>query len=495
MSLVSSDITADDVRAETADREIVVVDMDRTLLAVDMTLESVLGLAGRQPLKIFSMIGWAMSGRATLKARLAEDVMPDVALAPANPEVVAYLEAKKADGAFLVLASASNQKVVQAVADRFGFFDAVHGATAENNFKGSAKAEFLNATYGKRGYTYLGDSPSDLKVWSQAAKAVTVGTPKSIREQAAKAAPEHEHLDVASRDTGTYVRKLIKTLRPHQWSKNVLIFVPLIAAQLFTTGNIIAAGLAFLAFSLTASSVYVLNDMVDLDADRAHPRKQKRPFASGIVPVKDGFLLGPLLLLASFAIAVAFLPPLFVLVLAGYYALTTSYSFFLKKKIMVDVFTLAALYTVRIIAGGAATDIPMSPWLIGFSIFFFLALAIAKRLGELVAVIQKDKGRASKRDYSAVDLGMVQSLGAAAGYASILILILYFSSPEATELYTHPEVPWGVSPLLLFWVSRMFVIANRGEMDDDPIVFAAKDRTSMAVGALCVAVVLVAKFL
>jgi 4-hydroxybenzoate polyprenyltransferase/phosphoserine phosphatase len=483
-------------RADTAAaRETIVVDMDRTLLAVDMTLESVLGLAGRKPWKIPAMIGWALAGRAVLKARLAREAIPDVDLAPANPEVIDFLRQKKAEGAFIVLASASNEDVVKAVAANFSFFDATHGSNSENNFKGADKADFLDSTYGQGAYTYLGDSPSDLKVWERGGKAVTVGAPKAVQEEAAKRASAHEHINVASRDRKAYIRQLVKTLRPHQWSKNVLIFVPLLAAQEINAGTITAALLAFVAFSLTASSVYVLNDMVDLDADRAHPRKKKRPFASGIVPVKDGFVLGPLLLLAAFAIAVFLLPPLFVLVLAGYYALTTSYSFFLKKKIMVDTFTLAGLYTIRIIAGGAATAIPMSPWLIGFSIFFFLALAIAKRLGELVAVIQKDTGRASKRDYSAVDLGMVQSLGAAAGYASVLVLIFYFNSPEASSLYERPEVLWGVSPLILFWISRLLVIANRGHMDDDPIVFAAKDRTSMAVGALCLAIVLVAEFL
>ncbi len=485
----------DAAQAVSAARETVIVDMDRTLLAVDMTLESVLGLAGRKPWKIPAMIGWALAGRAVLKAKLADEAIPDVELAPANPEVIDYLEKKKAEGARIVLASASNEKIVQAVADRFGLFDAAHGSNRDDNFKGSAKADFLDRTYGKGAYTYLGDSPSDMKVWARGGKAVTVGATGKVQKEAAKLSPEHEHIAVASRDRGTYVRKLIKTLRPHQWSKNVLIFVPLLAAQEINPGTLIAATLAFIAFSLTASSVYVLNDMVDLDADRAHPRKKKRPFASGIVPVKDGFVLGPLLLLSAFGVAIFFLPLLFVAVLAGYYALTTGYSFFLKRKIMVDTFTLAGLYTIRIIAGGAATLIPMSPWLIGFSIFFFLALAIAKRLGELVAVIQKDKGKASKRDYSSVDLGMVQSLGAAAGYASVLVLIFYFNSPEASSLYERPEVLWGVTPLLLFWVSRLLVIANRGEMDDDPIVFAAKDKTSMAVGVLCAAIVLVAEFL
>lgn len=474
-------------------RNVVVVDMDRTLLAVDMTIESVLHFMGHKPLRIPALIGWMMKGRAVLKARLAEEAMPDVNMAPANPEVIAYIEERRAAGDWIVLASASNEKVVQAVADRFGLFDQVMGATEDNNFKGSAKADALDAAFGKGQYTYLGDSPSDLKVWSRSAKAVTVGAPSKVRKQAEKVAPAAEHIATASRSKKAYFRGLLKAIRPHQWSKNILIFVPLVAAQTITMTNVLYALLAFVVFSLTASSVYVLNDLVDLDADRAHPRKRKRPFASGIVPAKDGLALAPMLLLVAVGLAVFLLPPMFLIVLGGYYAATLSYSFWLKQKIMVDVFLLAGLYTFRILAGQAATDIPMSPWLIGFSLFFFLALAIAKRLTEIVDIVRNDKGRSSKRDYSEVDMGMVQSLGAAAGYAAILVLTFYFTSPEATALYKNPEFLWGIGPLMLFWISRMLVLANRGHMDDDPIVFAAKDRTSQAVGLLVIIIVLLAE--
>jgi 4-hydroxybenzoate polyprenyltransferase/phosphoglycolate phosphatase-like HAD superfamily hydrolase len=478
-----------------ATREVLVVDMDRTLLATDMTMEAVLAFLGKHPLKLFTLIGWALQGRSVLKARLAEAVMPGVALAPVNPEVLALVEERRAAGAHTVLASASNERVVAAVAERFGVFDTVMGATEANNFKGSAKADALDAAYGAGGYTYVGDSPSDLKVWSRAGGVVTAGAPKGLRGRAEALGKPVRHLALASREPGAQARAFIKAMRPHQWSKNILIFVPLLAAQAFSVPVLLNALIAFVVFSMTASSVYVLNDLLDLDADRAHPRKRKRPFASGLVAIKDGLWLAPLLLLGAIALAIAFLPVPFLAVLGLYYIATLTYSFWLKQKIMVDVFLLAGLYTARIVAGGAATLIPMSPWLIGFSIFFFLALAIVKRLAELIDMVRANKPRSSKRDYSAQDLGMVQSLGAAAGFAAILVLNFYFTSPEATRFYAAPEYLWAVSPLLLFWMSRMLVLANRGEVDDDPIVFAAKDRTSRLVGVCVVAIVLCAEFL
>ncbi len=476
-------------------REVVVVDMDRTLLVSDMTLENALGVVGHKPWKIPAMIGWAMKGRAVLKARLAETAMPSLAHVPVNPEVVAYVEARRSAGAKTVLASASSAPIVTGIARQTGLFDEAYGATEANNFKGEAKADFLDATYGKGGYTYVGDSPSDLKVWSRAGHAVTVGASPSLRRQAEAVAPGAEHLDVASRGMSTWLRGVIKAIRPHQWSKNALIFVPLLAAQALTGGTILAAILAFIVFSLTASSVYILNDMLDLDSDRSHPRKRLRPFASGIVPIKDGLKIAPLLLFAAVLLAVLFLPPSFLIVLPVYFVATTSYSLWLKRKVMVDVFLLAGLYTVRIIAGGEATGVPMSPWLIAFAIFFFLCLAIVKRMAEIVDIARNDKARQSKRDYGLVDLPMVQSLGAAAGFGSILILVAYFTSPDATSLYRSPEYLWGIGPLMLFWVSRILVLANRGHVDDDPIVFAAKDRTSLAVGAIVVLIIMAAEYL
>ncbi|MEQ9316233.1 MAG: UbiA family prenyltransferase [Henriciella sp.] len=494
LSAASQPSEGAEMAAPSEGRDVLVVDLDRTLSATDFTLENVLSALGANPLNITKLTAWAFKGRSYLKARTAELAMSDVKVAPYNPEVIAFIEAAKADGAYVVLATASNQAVADAVAKHIGLFDAAHGSTEGNNFKGRAKADFLNRTYGEGNYIYMGDSPSDAKIWSHAKKAVTVGATRRVKALAESAASDVQHISIASRESERQLRAMFKTIRPHQWSKNILVFVPLLSAQEFSAPVILQAVLAFFCFCLTASSVYVLNDLLDLDADRNHPRKKNRPFASGALPIKTGIWMAPLLLLAGFGLAAWQLPAVFFLVLTGYYALTLSYSFFLKRKIMIDVFTLAGLYTIRVIAGAAATLISLSPWLAGFALFFFLALAIVKRLSEVVDMISMNEVARQKRDYAARDLGMVQSLGAAAGYGAILVLSFYFSSPEATKLYQSPEVLWATTPLLLYWISRMLVLANRGEMDDDPIVFAAKDRTSMLIGLCVLGIILVGEF-
>lgn len=482
-----------ELRQDTASAaEIIVTDLDQTLVKTDLTIESILKFVSRNPINIFVLIGWMIKGRSVMKAKLAEVAMPNIDMVPLNQEVVDYLQTKKASGATLVLASASNLSVVEKVAQRLGIFDHVFGSQPGNNLKGSDKADALIERFGEGAFVYLGDSPADLSIWKSAQRAVTVGAGKALRRKAEHAAQECEHIQLESRTAKTWWRGVTKQLRPHQWSKNVLIFVPAFAAQEFAITTLIACVLALISFSLTASSVYVINDLLDLEADRAHPRKRLRPFASGALPIKDGFVLAPMLLGAALLIGSLFLPFIFVATLAGYFVLTLSYSLILKQKIMVDVFVLAALYTIRIVAGGTATEIPMSPWLLGFSLFFFLALALIKRIAELVDIIQNDRGRASKRDYTEIDLGTIQSLAAAAGYAAIVVLTFYFTSPEATSLYGSPELLWGVSPLLLFWISRMLALASRGHMDDDPIVFSAKDRTSLAVGFLVFCIALAA---
>jgi len=290
MSTSKVNVSTDVEQFKTSSREIVVADMDRTLMACDLTVESMLALISKSPFKLPVLLGWLLSGRSTVKEKLANQAMPDIDLAPENPEIVSYLKAKKAEGALIVLASASNEKLVQAVADRFGIFDEVFGSTPGDNFKGAAKAAGLDEKYGKGGYTYIGDSPSDLKVWSNAGKAVTAGVSVSLQRKAAAIAPEAEHLKLASRSKAGLFKGILKAIRPHQWSKNILLFVPLLAAHSITYEAVAAALIGFVAFSLTASSVYLVNDMLDLDADRAHPRKRFRPFASGIVPVKVGLL-------------------------------------------------------------------------------------------------------------------------------------------------------------------------------------------------------------
>jgi 4-hydroxybenzoate polyprenyltransferase len=281
-------------------------------------------------------------------------------------------------------------------------------------------------------------------------------------------------------------RAWAKSLRLHQWLKNLLIFVPLLAAhQVSHLPAVMAAILAFFAFGLCASSVYLLNDLLDLEDDRHHPTKRQRPLASGAVPLVWGVALFPVLLLLGGAIAWSWLPREFGMVLVGYYLLTLAYSLHLKRRVMVDVMVLASLYTTRIVAGSAAIDARLSFWLLAFSMFIFLSLALVKRYAELHVLRERGLVRTRGRGYVADDLPLISSLGAAAGYLSVLVLALYIQDSNTASLYRHPQFIWLACPLLLYWVSRTWVIAHRGQMSDDPIVFAAKDRNSWLVFGLC----------
>lgn len=270
------------------------------------------------------------------------------------------------------------------------------------------------------------------------------------------------------------------------------MLVPLLAAHRFLdpTAIVLAAG-SFVAFGLCASGTYLLNDLLDLAPDRLHPRKRRRPFAAGILPIRHGLLVLPLLVMAGFAIALA-IGPAFALALLAYCAMTLGYSFKLKRIVMVDVVMLAALYTVRIVAGAVAIDQPLSFWLLAFSMFIFLSLALLKRYTELDSARNSGKEKAAGRGYGTADLPLLQSLGAASGYISVMVLALYINSPESLRLYSRPQVLWLLCPLLLYWISRAWIIAHRGRMHDDPVVFAATDRGSQIIGLLFVFVALAA---
>jgi 4-hydroxybenzoate polyprenyltransferase len=268
----------------------------------------------------------------------------------------------------------------------------------------------------------------------------------------------------------------------HQWLKNLLVFVPLLAAHRVLDSTLLAV-LAFAAFSLCASGVYLLNDLLDLKSDRRHHSKRNRPLAAGKLPLLGGLLAAPVLTLAAFAVALA-VSPLFALVLGGYWLTTLAYSLQLKRKVMLDVLLLAALYTARIIGGAVAIMVEPSFWLLAFSMFMFLSLALLKRYTELAALLADGRDKASGRGYRVDDLPLLQSFGAASGYGAVLVLALYINSPESLELYTRPYALWLLCPMLLYWISRAWFVAHRGEMHDDPVVYAATDRFSLGVATV-----------
>lgn len=300
-----------------------------------------------------------------------------------------------------------------------------------------------------------------------------MNAPSGLRREAERVSLVTEHLDTVHGAAQAY----LKALRPHQWLKNVLVFLPMLAAHQLDGPTVLASLLAFAAFSCIASSVYVLNDLLDLAADRAHPRKRSRPFASGRIPLAHGTWMALGLILLGGGLS-ALLGPGFLLIMLGYLALTTAYSLTLKRRVVIDICVLAGLYTARIVAGGAATGIELSVWLLAFSIFFFLSLAAVKRQAELIDSAARGKLTASGRGYHVDDLPIIAMVAIAAGFVSVLVLMLYVNSPAVVDLYDRPEALWGVSAILLYWITRIAMIAHRGFMDDDPVVFSARDRNS-----------------
>jgi 4-hydroxybenzoate polyprenyltransferase len=287
------------------------------------------------------------------------------------------------------------------------------------------------------------------------------------------------------------LRVWLKALRVHQYAKNVLIFVPLLTAHAYAVPFLLRAMLAFVAFSLCASAVYILNDLVDLDADRRHPSKRLRPFASGTIPIAHSIIAIPVLLLLAFGCAfIASLP--LAAVLAGYLALTLAYSLTLKRKPLIDVVVLAMLYTTRVVAGAVALPVMVSEWLLAFSMFIFTSLALIKRYTELSLRLEKQLPEPSNRDYQLADLPIVGALAAASGFNAVTIFALYISSPTVRDLYRHPQLLWLICPILLYWIGRAVMFAHRRAIDDDPILFALRDRVSRLAGGLIIAIVLLA---
>jgi 4-hydroxybenzoate polyprenyltransferase len=328
----------------------------------------------------------------------------------------------------------------------------------------------------------------DLAVWFVSSGAIIVDAPKSVAEQVEQVRPVLARFASAKPKVGNY----LNAVRLHQWLKNLLVFVPVLASHRVSDEIVMGQVLlAFLAFSLCASSVYLLNDLLDLPSDRAHPRKRQRPFASGLIPLEQGVFLASLLLLIAVFMA-WWLPGTFFMALVGYYMTTLAYSLWLKNQVIVDVLVLAILYTFRIIAGAAATEVVPSFWLLAFSMFLFLSLAMVKRYAELLVVLTQKKETMAGRGYHVNDLPLLESLGGASGYLSVLVLALYLNSSDVHTLYASPQVLWLMLPLLLFWVSRMWIKTHRGEMHDDPVVFAVKDRLSLMIGAACGLLILAA---
>lgn len=463
-------------------RDMLVVDLDGTLLRSDMLAESFWSVLSHDWRSIFRSVGEIRKGRASLKRHLAIAARIDPATLPYDSEVVSYVKAWRDAGGRTALVTATDETIARAIANHLGIFDEVHGSDGTLNLKGERKGAFLENRFGARSFAYMGDASADLPVWRRAGKAITVNAPAGLRRDAERVSADVEHLSTRP----TSFRSYVKALRPHQWLKNLLVFLPMLAAHSFGVPVVVCSILAFVSFSLIASSVYILNDLLDLSADRSHPTKKNRPFAAGKIPISHGTAMAAGLILAGSLVAM-FLSIQFFRIVAGYFILTSAYSLYLKRRIVIDICVLAGLYTIRIVAGGIATGIPLSVWLLAFSIFFFLSLAAVKRQAELVDSAARGELTASGRGYHVDDLPIISMIAIAAGYVSVLVLALYVNSPTVLVLYSQPEALWGVCVILLYWITRTVMVAHRGHMHDDPVVYAARDPISQ----VCLVLVLV----
>lgn len=455
------------------------MDLDGTLLKSDLFHESLLALLRINPFFAFLLPWWLLQGKAALKREIASRVSIDPALLPYDPVVLEWLHA--ASGQPRVLCTASDHLLADDVARHLGLFDEVIASNGIINLRGVHKADALVQRFGECGFDYIGNEYVDLLVWEHARHAWLVDATPALERAAGKVAVVAGSIARSRSGLGTW----IEAARIHQWLKNLLVFLPLLASHRFLeTAAVRDASLAFLAFGLCASGVYLLNDLLDLPADREHPRKRNRPFASARLPLSQGMLMAPLLTMAGFAIALQ-VNPHFTLLLGCYYITTLAYSLRLKQVVMLDVQLLAALYTLRIIAGAAAISSGLSFWLLSFSMFIFLGLAMLKRYTELSAMLSHGRKRVNGRGYEVGDLPLLQALGCGCGLIAVMVLALYINSPESIALYSRPKMLWLLCPLLLYWISRIWVVAHRGRMTDDPIVFSVKDRTSQVIIVAC----------
>ncbi len=462
-----------DVSAVSSTGAPLVVDLDGTLLRTDLLVESAIAFVAANPLRLLDLLKWVQGGKAALKAGIAAETEIDPSTLPYDERVLARIAEARAEGRKIYIASASNERYVEAVAEHLGV-DGWHASDARVNLSREAKADRLVAAFGEGGFDYIGNDRADIPVWARCRDAIAVHPSPHVRKFLGLRRSAAKIIE----PRGNSLRAWMKLVRLHQWSKNALVFVPLLTSHELRWGTVLAAAGAFVAFSFAASAVYILNDLVDLEADRTHPSKKRRPLASGAVQILAAPPVAAAMLAAAFAVALA-VAPLLAAVLLGYVILTTAYTFSLKRKMLVDVVTLAMLYTIRVIGGGAATSVHVSEWLLAFSMLIFTSLALIKRYVELAARADADRPDPTNRNYRKTDLDVLAALAAASGFNGVTVFALYVSSDSVRPLYRHPDVLWLICPIFMYWIARALLMAHRRMMDDDPILFALRDRNSM----------------
>lgn len=466
------------------------VDMDGTLVLSDTLWEACLRLLAERPWLALLLPLWLFGGKAAFKQRVSDHVRLDPQTLPYNQPLLEFLQAEKQRGRPLWLVTASHRQTAGDVAGYIGLFDGVVASDATQNLSGSRKAARLVKQFGEKGFVYAANEQVDLAVWRQAGGAIVVNASETLTRRAETVTQLERYFP--RQGTADTLKTLLRAMRLHQWSKNALIFVPLVLSHSWDVPNLVLVSLlAFIAFGCAASAIYLVNDLIDLEADRLHHQKRHRPFAAGLLPLTWGIAMIPVLLLLAFAIA-SMVNLGFSLALLGYLLLTLTYSLFLKPLALLDVLALTTLYTLRIIAGAIAVSVPLSYWLLAFSMFIFFSLALSKRFSELHNLKQTPEGTQTTRGYHTEDISMISLFGVSSGYLSVLIMVLYIHDLQADSLYDHPLWLWPVAITILYWISRIWLLAHRGVLHEDPVLFAIHDRTSYVVALLAATCLLLA---
>jgi 4-hydroxybenzoate polyprenyltransferase len=453
------------------------VDLDGTLVKSDTLADSLLLLVRGRPLEAALAPLWLAGGKAAFKAEVASRVSLDVDHLPWNRRVLEYLSVEHAKGRKLYLATGADAGLAQRIADHLGLFEGVLASDGETNHTGNHKLASLQERFAE-GFDYIGNAGPDVLVLAQSGEAMVANPTRSLRGQlrSRKIAVSHSFVDRAGAG-----KSFLKAIRLHQWAKNVLIFVPLVLAHALSAPLLLLAVLAFICFSLCASATYVFNDLLDIEADRRHPKKRHRPFAAGDLSVGAGVAIIAVFLAAAFTGA-AFLPRAYLWWLLVYAVTTLAYSLRLKRVVLVDVLLLSGLYTLRLLAGAAAVSVKISPWFAAFSTFLFLSLAIVKRFSELQNIRAQGGSVANGRGYLLSDIEQLRSFGTMSGLGAVVIFALYINGGDMAGLYRHPARMWLILPLLLLWIFRVWLLASRGELNEDPVIFAVTDPMSLLIG-------------
>lgn len=462
------------------------VDLDGTLVQSDTLWEALFAILRKRPIDALLMPLWVFGGKAYFKQRVAQRVELDPASLPYNEQFLDFVREQSATGRRIVLATAANKLFAEKIADHLGVFDDVIASDAATNLSGARKLQMLEQLCGAGKFDYAANARIDLPIWRRSREAILVNPDSGLEKRARSQAQVSRVFE----NRGPRISTCLRAIRPHQWLKNLLVFLPLLASHRMELALFVQATLAFAAFGLCASSAYLLNDLLDLPADRNHTEKRNRPLAKGDMAIPVAVLLALALLIGAFSVALL-LPTLFLLLLASYYVATLFYSIVLKRIVLVDVFALAGLFSLRVLAGGAAVSIMPSFWLLAFSMFIFLSLALVKRGAELEEV-SEDGIAPLGRGYTRNDLEQLKAMGVASGYMSVLVIALYINSDEVLLNYSRPQVLWLVCPLLLYWVSRLWLKTGRGQMHHDPLVFAIRDPISRLFGVLILLTLLAA---